>query len=196
MKDLLRLWNQKMLLTRDNQKVMLLEPSYYFACRQLSRMHLLWGTPRVASWWCEISSCDCSLMWGRPVHVLSIARDMRNGWRKVLLFFTKKNVLWSKLHMWRKELTPKSLNFFFFFPKTDTYHGVHFRYLSIRSSLHILENTFYSLHSLLGVKINFFHFGGMDLSKDSASSLWWFHGFTYQTERKDQTFNEPCFSVW
>lgn len=117
MKDLLRLWNQMMLLTQDNQKVMLLEPSYYFACRQLSRMHLLWGTPRVASWWCEISSCDCSLMWGRPVHVLSVARDMRNGWRKVLLFFTKKNVLWSKLHMWRKELTPKSLNFFFFFQK-------------------------------------------------------------------------------
>lgn len=56
--------------------------------------------------------------------------------------------------MWRKELNPKCLNSFP--PKVDTDHGIWIRNLSISSSLQILENTFYTLRSLLlDVKIKF-----------------------------------------
>lgn len=44
MKDLLRPWNQMLLLTQDDHNVPLLEPSCYFVCRQLRRVFLLWGT--------------------------------------------------------------------------------------------------------------------------------------------------------
>ena len=106
------------------------------------------------SWWCEISPCDWCLTWGRPVYVLDTARDGRNCWRKVLHLFTQRNVLWSNFHTWKKELSPKCLNSVFEGAKIDTYRGTYIRYLSTSASLHILENTFSSLHSffLLGVK--------------------------------------------